>query len=307
MNLDNIKAFMVVVEEGSITKASKELHLSQPALSSQINYLEKYFKTPLLFRTTKGVSLTPAGEILHLEGGRLINILYNIETKINDLSNSNKEILHIAASNTIGGYAVPCSIYQFIEKNPQNDVDLNVYSSPEVINKVLDGNVQIGLIEGPISSELRKRLNKENLSLKRLGNDHIVLVTPYKEPWINRDQINMSELKQYSFILKEKGSGIRATIEKNLAEHDISIKDLNVDLEINNICSIISAVSADKGVSLLPKMSIKKELQHKTLKALNIKNITFPHTFTIIYNSQESNGVAKNFLDFLTSDERDFC
>lgn len=300
---------MVVVEEGSITKASKELHLSQPALSSQINYLEKYFKTPLLYRTSKGVDLTPAGEILYLEGGRLLNILSNIETKINDLSNPNLETLKVAASNTIGGYAVPCSIYIFKERYPQNNIDLDVDDSSGVINKVLDGNVQMGLIEGPISSNLRKKINNEGLSLKRLGYDYIVLVAPYKEPWIDRDHITVSELLQYNLILKEKGSGIRATIEKNLADNNISIKDLKVALEVNNISSIISAVSSDKGLSFLPKMAIKKELRHKTLKAINLENITFPHTFTIIYKQPQgtSDGILKKFLDFIISDERSFC
>ncbi|UMZ75069.1 LysR family transcriptional regulator [Natranaerofaba carboxydovora] len=308
MNLETIRAFMVVVEEGSITKASRELHLSQPALSSQINYLEKYFKTPLLNRTTKGVSLTPAGEILYLEGGRLLNILSNIESKINDLASSNQETLKVAASNTIGGYAVPCSIYIFKEKYPKNEIDLDVYNSPEVINQVLDGNVQMGLIEGPISSELRKKLTNEGLALKRLGNDYIELVAPYKEPWIDRDHITVSELAKYNLILKEKGSGIRATIEKNLADQNISLKDLNVVLEINNISSIISAVSADKGLSFLPRMAIKKEIRHKTLKIIKLQDVNFPHTFTMVYKPKDiSEGITKQFFDLLISDERGFC
>lgn len=309
MNLENIRAFMVVVEEGSITKASRELHISQPALSSQLNHLEKYFKTLLLNRTTKGVSLTSAGEILYLEGGRLLNIFSNIESKIEELANSQKEELKVAASNTLGGYAVPCSLYIFKEKNPKNNIDLSVYNSLEVIEKVIDGDVQIGLIEGPVSSEMRDRLNEQDLSLKRLTHDYIMLIAPYMEPWISCDYITLDELKDYNLILKGENSGIRATVEKILADYDVSLKkEFKVALEINNICSIISAVSSEKGLSFLPRMAIKKELRYKTLKTINLEDINFPHTFTIVYNPQEiKNDLAKDFFDFIVSDERGFC
>lgn len=308
MNLENIKAFMVVVEAGSITRASKELHLSQPALSSQINYLEKHFKTPLLNRTIRGVSLTPAGEVLYQEGKRLLSIFENIESKIEALTNSKKEVLKIAASNTIGGYSVPCTLYAFRERYPTYDIDLEVSGSMEVVDKVFAGEVKLGFIEGPITKEFRRKLSKQELSLKRIGQDYIVIVAPYKEPWISKDYITVEELKKHSLILKEKDSGIRKTLEKVFMNHNISLKDFDIALEINNISAIISAVSSDKGISFLPKVAVKNELKHKILKSLNFEEMKFPHTFTMVYNDREvEKGLARDFFNFVVSGEERFC
>ncbi len=307
MNIENIKAFMVVVKMGSITRASQELHISQPALSSQINHLEKYFKTPLLYRTAKGVSLTSAGEILYTEGSRLLTLLSNTEKNIDKLKNPENEHLEIAASSTIGGFVLPALIYNFKENYSQGELSLAVHNTSKVMEKVINRDVQVGLIEGPVSKELRKRLKREGLDLKRLGNDHIVLTAPYQEPWIDRSSIRISELMELNLILKGDDSGIRATVEKKFSEKDISMNDLKVILEVNDNTSIISAVSAGKGFSLLPKMTIKKELKHKLLKELNIEGMTFPHTFTIVYNPMEtSSGLSKEFLAYLMSGGKNY-
>ncbi len=308
MNLNHLQAFCLVVKTGSITKAAKKLHISQPALSLQIQDLENNLQTILLERSNKGVKPTEMGELVFSYGNKILNLKENMQKEIESYSNATMEELGVGASSTLGNFALPCSVYIFKENFPQHDIFLDISKTKTVVDKLLEGTIEIGVIEGPLINSLKELILSEGLKVKKIAQDELTLIAPYNEQWQNTTEISREELFQLKFVLMDEGSGIRETIEETLQEKDILMGQLNIALELNSINAIVSAVAAEKGVSFLPKMALRRELRHRTLKAVKVQGITFPHSIYLIYHqSNIKPGLSANFLNFLASKDRGFC
>ena len=285
MNLNYLDSFCLVVKTGSITKAAQKLHISQPALSLQIQELENIFQTVLLERSNKGVRPTEMGQLVFTYGQKILNLLKNLQKKI-DLRRENLKVeLFVGASSSIGNFALPCSIYIFKEKFPQHNIFIDISDTKTVLEKMMEGSISVGVVEGPLDISF-KELKAANFKTKKIAHDELVVIAPYNSKWQDKNQITIQELKELPLILREKGSGIRETIEETLREKNISVEDLNITLELNSISAIISAVAAEKGVSILPKMALRKELRHRTLKALKVEGITFHHPIFLVHPPQ---------------------
>ncbi|RJX27923.1 MAG: LysR family transcriptional regulator [Dethiobacter sp.] len=310
MNLNHLDAFCLVVKTGSITKAAKKLHISQPALSLQIQDLEDNFQTVLLERSNKGVRATEMGQLVFNYGQKILNLTKNLQKEIDNHMNTVKEELFVGASSTIGNFALPCSIYIFKEKFSKNNIYLDISDTKNVVEKLIEGSINIGVIEGPLVNSFKELIKSEDLRVKKIAQDELVIVAPYNEEWQDKNEINRKELRELKLILREKGSGIRETIEETFLERNIPLNELNIVLELNSINAIVSAVTAERGTTILPKMALRKELRHRTLKGLKVEGLTFNHPIYLIYypngNGNKPN-LSSSFIDFLISKERGFC
>ncbi|UNC92776.1 LysR family transcriptional regulator [Candidatus Contubernalis alkaliaceticus] len=306
MNLSQVTAFCTVVKAGSISKAAKHLHLTQPALSLQIQDLEEHFQTQLLERSNRGVKVTLSGELLYSYGQRMMSLNENLIQEINALTSLGNEQMMIGASSTIGGYALPCSIYIFKEKYPQSDVKMTIANTKEILEQTEDGVLDIGLIEGPLNKKL---LNQQKLIAKNICKDELVMITPANEKWIDREVITLDELTRLPLILREKGSGIRETVEKALNDNDLQMNDCQLTMELSTLESIKSCVEAGQGISIISRLAVRRELRHGTLKALQVEGISFPHYFTVIYSCvKPKTGLQKTFIEFIKCPHsRSFC
>ena len=306
MNISHLEAFCLAVKTGSITKTARLLHISQPALSLQIQDLENSLQTILLARNNKGVSPTAMGEIVFNYSTKIIKLAENMRKEIDRLKEDVLEDLIVGASCTVGNFALPCSIYIFKEEFEAHDISLHISSVEDVLEKLISGSISVGVIEGSVSGYLKEIIKAEGLQSKRIARDELVLIAPYDE-WEHVSEISKDELSELAFIFREKGCGIRETIEETFMKNDIDMDDLNIRLELNSTNAIISSVAAGNGVSILPKMALRKELRHRTLKALKIKDITFAHNIYLLISPQSKSKLSAKFIDFLSSPSRGFC
>ncbi len=308
MNLSHLEAFCQVIKSGSITRAAKELHISQPGLSLQIKDLEKILQTNLLDRSTRGVSPTTTGKILFDYGTKILNLADNMQKEIDKQKDDSLEELIVGASCTMGNFALPCSVYIFKENFVKHSIQLDISSTRGVLEKLAQGEIKIGVIEGPLSNSLKEIIKEGALSHKKIAQDELVIIAPYDEKWKDINEIIPAELPRLNLILREKGCGIRETVEDVFAKHDIDLRELNVLLELNSSNAIISSVAAGKGISILPKMSLRKELRHRTLKAVKLQGITFSHPIHLLHTlTYPKDSLSATFIDFLSSPARGFC
>ncbi|MBO8169847.1 MAG: LysR family transcriptional regulator [Thermoanaerobacteraceae bacterium] len=298
--LNYLEAFCTVIKEGSISAAAKVMHLTQPALSSQIQSLEQHFGVKLLERTNKGVIPTPAGEKVFYYAQRISTLCENMHQEVERIKSSGEGEIVIGASSTVGGYALPCSIYIFKEKYPDADIKVLVSNTEEVFQKLVDRSIQMGIVEGPVQ--------RKGVTSHAITYDELLLIAPNAKPWTSKKSVTLEELTTLPFILREQGSGIRNTIEKALAKHGIRLDDLNIVMELNDIDAIKASVEAERGVTLLPRLAVKKELWTKTLTGFKVEGVTFRHYFYVIYlQGREIIGLERQFLDFIQSKDRGFC
>jgi DNA-binding transcriptional LysR family regulator len=292
---------------GSISKAARKLFVTQPALSVKIQEMERYYQEKLLERTNRGIKPTEVGLLVYQHGKKIVSLTENIQTEIQRNRNPIQE-LFVGASSTIGNYALPCTVYNFKERHPYYKIIMNISNSEHVIEKVLNRRVEMGVVEGPVSEQMKQTLNHEGIRMKKVARSELVLAVPNNEYWKETKSIDLETFRKLPLIIREPGSGIRATLEASLQANELTLADLNVVMELNTINSIISAVAADKGVSLLPKMAIRKELSYKILKSVHVEEIYLQHDITTLFHPTEtSKQLYETFLTFLHSKDRGFC
>jgi DNA-binding transcriptional LysR family regulator len=308
MDLNHLQTLCTVIEAGSISKAARQLFVTQPAISVKIQEIEAFYQVKLLERTNKGVVPTEIGLFVYQESQRILEMLENMRREISRAIDPVKDVT-VGASSTIGNFALPCTIFVFKERFPEYKVLLNICNSAQVMDKLAGRKVEIGLIEGPLTEPIKKKLSGEGIVSKRIARSELVLVAPHTEEYRELGPVTLEVFQQMPLILREPGSGIRAHIEQIMAERNLRLADLNVVLELNSINAIISAVASGKGVSLLPRMAIRKELRYRTLIVLDkAEDVVFHHDFTLLYKpAQLKKQAAKAFITLLKSRERGFC
>jgi len=307
MDLTYLQNFCVAVREGSISEAARLLHLSQSALSLQVQTLENHFGAQLLERTNRGVEPTLAGKIVFEFASTVLELKQNVESEIKELTKGSRQRLSVGASDTLGGYALPCSLVLFRELHPDIVVDLVIDNCEKILNRLFTRSLEMALAEGPrwfVEASLTDKLR-----CTELGREDVYLVTPYSEPWLSIREVSASDLCNFPLILRERGSGIRESVEAALQTIGCSPEGLQVILELGSTDAIKSAIQAGHGISLLPQMAIRSEIGRATIKALPLAGFKLTHAYYMIHPpASQRNPALELFLQFMmSSEDRGFC
>lgn len=293
---DGIKVFMAVVDKKSFSKAAKSLFLTQPAVSFQIQTLEQYYGTILFNRVNRNISLTQAGHLLFKYAKEMIKIQAELEREMQELTGTIKGKLKIGASTTIGEYVLPILIGKFKKLHPQVDISLEINNTEKIRKHILDTSLDIGLVEGPVQGK--------DLHIEKFLEDELVLIIPPNHPWANKEKISVFELKDYPFIMREKGSGTREVIERSLEKVGFPSKNLNIIMELGNTTAIKAAVKNNLGVSIISKWAAKDYLKLEILRKVSIEEISFTRQFTVInHNKKYRIHAEEEFLNYINNDK----
>lgn len=296
MNLEHLQAFYETVKCNSISKAAESLHLTQPGLSMQLKNLEKEFGARLLTRSNKGVELTEEGKVVFNYADTILSIKGNIERDLKNLQKDTPKLI-IASCKSVGEYALPCSIYIFKKLYKEVDIDMKVINSTEVIQKLHDHTINIGIIQDDPMTD--------DIIIKKVISDELILVGKNDN---DKRTISIEELKKLPLILREKTSNARHLVETALKEKGVGIKDLNVIYDLNSPEAIKSSISAGNGFSFLPKLILQKELKQGILQAIDIEGIKINFDYNIAFRKNYTfTEYEKRFVDFIISNKRGFC
>jgi len=306
MDLSHLSTFCTVVEAGSISRAAKELFVTQPAISLKVQELEEHYQVQLLDRSNKGVTPTETGLFVYGEAQKILALLASIEREI-ELSRNPIEDLTVGASSTVGNSALPCTLLIYRGRYPGYNITIDMGNSQQIIEKIISRRVEIAIIEGPISNDLKKQLDSEDIIIEKIAQTKLILAASCTGQYKKLTSITLDELTELPLIMREDGSGIRATFEQIVAAKGLSLQDFNIIYELTTGNAIVSAVSSDMGLTLLPVMSLRKELRHKILKNIPLKNLKFKHDFNLLYRKESKKVSHKTFIELVTSKERGFC
>lgn len=296
MNLEYLKAFFLTVQLNSISKAAKELHLTQPGLSMQIQALERSLEVTLLVRSNRGVKLTEAGKIVFDYANTILSMQDNIDRDLKSLKKNKKELI-LGSCKAIGEYALPCSIYIY----KQGFKDINIYfeinNTEDIVKNLLNRNINIGIVHGDVSHP--------DLNTELIASDRLVLVTSLP---LMKDTISLEEFTKLPLIPRENGSGTLNLIKSDLLKNNIRLEDLNIIYELNSMEAIKTSVLSGKGISFIPELSIKRNLRDGDLKEVYVEGLDITNTYSIAYRTDyELNIHEKEFIKFIKSSKRGFC
>jgi DNA-binding transcriptional LysR family regulator len=292
MELNQLRVFCAVVENKSFSRAGEAVHLSQPTVSLQINSLERQLGARLLDRQGRDVTTTRVGAVFYHHARRILQAVNEAEQTIEQLKGLMKGRLAIGASTIPGEYILPSLLADFKGKYPGIDINLVIADTKEIVEKVMGSEVEIGVVG--------TREKSDKLVFNSFTTEKLVLIAPVNCSWFKGEAITLEELKEVPFILRESGSGTRATVKQKLHEAGIREEDLNVVMMLGSTAAVKRAVESGAGVSLISERAIEKEIRLGLVRKIPIKNVNLDREFFIVYRRGRSLSPAtKALLQFL--------
>ncbi|WP_338433357.1 LysR family transcriptional regulator [Clostridium tyrobutyricum] len=266
--------FITVVKTKSYTKSAEILNITQPAVSQHIRFLEDEYGVHLVKKYGRGFNLTEEGLIL-FKYAQEIEVLYKIlEMKLKNKSGISKTY-NVGASLTIGGYVLPCILAKYKRIYQNINILLQVNNTKEILEKLINREIDFGLIEGPF--------NRNKFKFKKIMDDELVLAVSPNHEFAKKEQVSIDNILKGNLILREKGSGTRKIFENKIIDLGYSINDLNGYMEIGSISAIKSLIQSNLGYSIISRQTIKKELNDKAIKEISIKNLCIFREFNFVY------------------------
>lgn len=294
MNLDFLKTLLKISQYGNLTKAAEELGISQPAITKQIQTLEKELGVELLDRGQKQVNLTEAGIVLELYARQIINLADKAKYDLSKLHDTVSGKLSIAASSIPGHYILPFIAGEFCQEFPQISLAIEDCDTDGVVKKVLDKSVHIGAV-GHLP-------NNPQLSSRHFFADRLILIVPPTHQWAKEKQISLNEMRRGTFVWREKGSGTRKSLERELAKQGIVAPNLRISMELGSTEAVISATEAGYGASFVSKWSVQNELQTGRVKEVEVIGFVGNRDLHFIFlRCEVIPKVVEVFMDFANS------
>lgn len=289
MNLRSLKVFKTVCESKSMTAAGEKLYMSQPAVSQTITKLEKEVGIKLFERIKNRLELTYGGKVLYKYSKKIIRLTDESEDMLHQIANLKAGKLRIGASMTIGTYILPDIINDFKKEYQELKMPLYINNTDNIVDNILNNDLDIAFVEGPFKEkEIKSEIFRK---------DELVVVSSPDYFSKKVGDLSLGDIAGENFILREKGSGTRDLAIKKLEESQIDYKIKHV---LNNFEAIKKAITANFGLSILPKISVREEVNRGELVILNIEELNIVRDFKIIYHdSKYHSPFFSRFKDYL--------
>ena len=277
--LDQLRILKAIAAEGSFKRAADSLYVSQPAVSLQVQNLERQLDVPLFDRGGRRAQLTEAGHLLLSYGDRILSLCQETCRAIEDLQNLQGGTLIVGASQTTGTYLLPRMLGLFRQKYPDVAVQLHVHSTRRTAWSVANGQIDLAIIGGEIPTELH-----DSLDIIPYAEDEMALILPVFHPLARAGHIEKDDLYKLQFIALDSQSTIRKVIDQVLTRCGIDTRRLKIEMELNTIEAIKNAVQAGLGAAFVSISAIEKELQMGVLHRSRIDGVVVNRTLSVIVN-----------------------
>jgi DNA-binding transcriptional LysR family regulator len=289
--LRQLKVFETVARHASFSRAAEELHLTQPAISTQVKTLEGHVGMPLFEQLGKKIYLTPAGsELLH-HSREIIAQFQAAEEAMTQFKGVSGGRLNVAVISA-GDYFLPRLLVNFAGRHQGVKLNLSVHNREELLRQLADNMTDLAIMARPPTD-----MDTVNESFAA---HPYVIVAPPDHPLAKKRRIPMSALSHQPWIVREKGSDTRKSMEEGLSRH---LPEMNVIMEIKSTETIKQAVIAGMGISFLSAHTIGLELQAKSLVVLDVQEMPVMHNWYLVHRrNKRLPPVAQAFRDFLLSD-----
>ena len=271
MDFRRLEIFFTVVREGNFSRAAKYLHLTQPAISSQLEKLEGELGTKLFDRRSREAVLTDAGKRFLPYAREILDLK---EKGTRELKKFRGEIagnVKISASSTPGNYILPRFLGDFLNQYPRVCFQVLFNNTDETLEKINNYKADLGFI-GSIK-------NHQNLKYHLIFEDEMVFIA---SPMSSLpDQINFSDIINFPLILRSGGSATQKIFNNQLKKANINTAGLQIRASVDTLEGVKNCVRQGAGMGIVPKISLAGE---NGLKQIKIADITLKRSFYLVYH-----------------------
>jgi DNA-binding transcriptional LysR family regulator len=292
MNLDYLSTYLELIRLGSFSEVAKKLSLSQPAVSFQIQKLERELGVRLIDRGRRGIAMTEAGRRL-LRFAELV--VAERADLVRDLDQLREEVsgkIVIAASTIPGEVLLPPILGEFKAAHPAITAELEISDSLTVVSKVREGAFDIGFC-GALPEE-------KELEYFKIAEDRIVLIVFPEHPFAKQGKISPLELENEPLILREETSGTQRTINAALARAGVEVDKHPPHLILGTHQAVVSAVEAELGIAFVSNLSVKKSLALGLVKEIAVEGVAVNRDFYCVYRKERLvSRLLQEFVSFV--------
>lgn len=253
MTLDQLRIFVEVAQRQHLTQAAAALFLTPSAVSSSIKSLEERYGTALFHRVGRRIEISDAGRIFLSDAKRTLASARAAETTLAELGEMRRGALTIHASQTIASYWLPRLLVQFRQAYPAITLKLEVDNTDNVAQAILQGEADLGFIEGVI--------DEPALSSVAVGQDKLVVVVAPYHRWASGSPLQAADLLEAQWILREAGSGTRSAFEAALAAIGVPASAMQVALSLPSNEAVRSAVMTGPFATAMSELVVSSHLQ----------------------------------------------
>ncbi len=293
IDLRHLETFYRVAELKSFTKAAEDLCLTQPTISGHILSLEQSLSLRLFDRTGRKVRLTKAGQVLLQYTEKILSLRKELLNALSEFSEGIRGELSLGASTIPGEYILPKLMGEFKREHPFFTLSLKIADTQEVLQYVLQGQVEFGIIGA--------KLNHPSLSYEKFEKDEIIVIASSDHFHPPKKRMGLEALIKEPWIIREEGSGTQMAVEKVLRKRGLSLKQFNVVTEMGSTSSLKEGVKAGLGMAFVSKKAVEEELKQGVLSQIEVEGIEpiFRQIYIVQHRGRTLSPVGMEFLKFL--------
>lgn len=289
--LHQLQVFLKVAQLKSITKASEELNMTQPAVSIQLKNLQDQFDIPLTEVIGRQLYVTDFGKEILEMADRIINEVYAINYKTMAFKGHLSGRLKISSVST-GKYIIPFFLTGFLKDQEGIELFLDVTNKSKVLESLQNNEVDFAFV-----SLLPEKLKVESIELM----PNKLYVVGNTEQRFKKGVYDKTIFKTLPIIFREEGSGTRVVMEKFISKNNLPI---HKKMELTSNEAVKQAVIAGLGYSIMPLIGIKNELLNKDVQIINVKGFPIESTWRLIWlKNKKLSPVATAFLNYINREK----
>jgi DNA-binding transcriptional LysR family regulator len=285
--LHQLEIFRTIADLQSVTKASEQLFLTQPAVSIQLKNFQAQFNLPLFEIVGRKLYITEFGEEISETAFKILEQVENIKYKSAIFEGKIAGKLNISLVST-AKYTMPYFLSDFIKKNEMVSLTMDVTNKMAVLRSLENNECDFAMV-----STIPKKLNIDRIELMK--NKLYFVANRNFNP--SKKKVLLKDLNTSLFIFREPGSATRLAMEQYLVKHKIAIEK---EMELTSNEAVKQAVIAGLGISIMPIIGIKNELRNGDLQIIEMTDFPLETNWNLIWlKSKNLSLVAKTFKNHL--------
>lgn len=278
MDIHQLRVFASVYKNRSFSKASEDLHLTQPTVSNHIKALEDEFECKLFDRMGRTIIPTKEAEVLYGQSVEIIQKAEALREALGELKKEASGKLIVGASTIPGVYLMPRIMTEFQKQFPAISFQILIADSGGIVESISRHELLLGIVGA--------KLGNEQIDYMPFVEDELIVVSaPHKTAG---KSMTLKELISFPMVFREEGSGTRKEAEKILESEGISFQDIKVAGIFGSTDAVKQAVKAGLGVSILSKFAVADELAHGLLEEIKLTDIQMKRRFYIVTHKKRT-------------------
>ena len=295
MDLQQLQTFLAVANEGHMTRAAVQLHLTQPAVSAQIARLEDALGQKLFDRTATGMVLTEAGQLFRGFVQAAIARLEDGKVALDQLRGLQRGSLSVGGGATATTYLLPQLLGQFYARFPAIRILVREQPSQLVVENVLEGHLDLGVVTLPLNLSATGPQSPEHLSVQEWITDEMRLLVPPGHALVNQSHFRWQDLANQPLVLFEAGSAVRGLLDHAMNQAGV---DARIVMELRSIESIKQMVAQGIGSAFVSQFALNTPSEGlRCVEAPITRKLAIVHR-----NDRAQSPAAQAFLEMMRAE-----